>query len=136
MLKGLFASSSLDIANPLISFLKDRRQSNRLALTCRCHHPLNVGLILDLHLTSRLRSNFRLLPEITGFYARVHRRKLLVNQKTNKVKPAAIASALIAIAIWGASQEPIGAPKDKPAIKAIRVIPKARANRCCLRLRK
>ncbi|WP_199246504.1 hypothetical protein [[Phormidium] sp. ETS-05] len=59
------------MTNPLISFLKDRRQSNRLAFTCGCHHPLNVGLILDLHLASPLRSNFRLLPEITGFYARV-----------------------------------------------------------------
>jgi hypothetical protein len=70
MLKGLFTSSSLDIANPLISFLKDRRQSHRLAFTCGCHHPLNVGLILDLHRSSPLRSNFRQEPEITGFYTR------------------------------------------------------------------
>ncbi|WP_206757128.1 hypothetical protein, partial [Limnospira platensis] len=62
-------SSSLEIANPLISFLKDRRQSNRLAFTCGCHNPINVGLILDLHLADSVRSNFRQEPEITGFYA-------------------------------------------------------------------
>ena len=65
MLKGLFTSSSRETTNPLVSFLKARRQGYKLALTCRCLDPINVGLILDLHLTS---STVEIISVFAGNY--------------------------------------------------------------------